>query len=227
MRAQLPAKLLWMVHKDLRRELRARQVAPRMLLLGCTVCFLLTYQAGLMPSQLQRISASLCWMTLGFIAVLILGPSIGREREQDCWSAMVSYPVAPQLVYLSKVIFNSLVFGMAQLVIVPLFAVMTDVHWWDHPAAFGLVLLLGNVSVTAAGTLLGAMSSEAEHGEGLLAVLLFPLLAPALLAAAEATRLLGVHDFAADWNRWIQLLATFAVVYLTAGWTLFEYVVEE
>jgi heme exporter protein B len=216
-----------MVQKDLLRELRSRQIAPRMLLLGCSVCFLLTYQAGVIPSQLQRLSASLCWMTLGFAAVLTLGPSFNSEREQGCWNALLSYPVPIHVIYLSKVAFNSLVFGVVQLVVVSLFAMMCDASWWDQPAALILVLVLGNLGVTSAGTLMGAMSSEIEHGEGMLAVLLFPLLAPVLLAASEATRLIGDDQTAGDWSRWVQLLAAFAVVYLTAGWVLFEYVVED
>jgi heme exporter protein B len=216
-----------MVQKDIQREWRSRQIAPRMLLLGCTTCFLLAYQAGVSAGLLERITAGLCWMTLGFIAVMTLGHSISREREEGCWSVLLAYPVPAHLVFLSKVVFNSLLFGLAQLVVVPLFAILSDANWGSQPGALTVVLVLGNLGVTSAGTLLGAVSSGVDRSEGLLAILLLPLLAPVLLAAAEATRLLGIATPSGEWSRWVQLLASFATVYMTVGWVLFEYVVED
>ncbi|MCA9217309.1 MAG: heme exporter protein CcmB [Planctomycetales bacterium] len=224
---RISAKFCWIVHKDLVREFRSRQIAPRMLLLGATLCLLLTQQAGRIPGQLQEMAASLCWMTLGFVAVLTLGPSVSRERDQGCWTALLSYPVPTHVVFLSKVAFNSVVFGAAQLLIVPLFVLMCDSRWCNQPGALALVLALGNIGITSAGTLMSVVSAEVDQGEGLLAVLFFPLLVPVLLAASEATRLLGDHQAAAEWSRWVQLLAAFSVVYLTVGWMLFEHMVED
>jgi hypothetical protein len=47
------------------------------------------------------------------------------------------------------------------------------------------------------------------------------------LGVAEATRLAIEHDFSADWWRWMQLLACFAVVFVTAGIVLFEFAIED
>jgi heme exporter protein B len=216
-----------MVQKDFQREWRSRQIAPRLLLLGCTVCFLFAYPSTVSAGLFERIAASLCWTTLGFIAVMTVGPSISRERDEGCWSRLIAYPVPVHLVFLSKVIFNGLLFGLAQLAVVPLFAILSDAAWGSQPGALTVVLVLSNLGITSAGTLLGTASSAVDRSEGLLAILLLPLLAPVLLAAAEATRMLGLETAAAEWNRWIQLLASFATVYLTAGCVLFEYVAED
>ena len=57
--------------------------------------------------------------------------------------------------------------------------------------------------------------------------MLLPLLIPVILAASEATRLVAEIHLESELWRWIQLLGAFAVVYLTAGWMLFEFVVED
>jgi hypothetical protein len=50
---------------------------------------------------------------------------------------------------------------------------------------------------------------------------------PLVLGAAEATRLAIEHDFGPNWWRWMQLLAAFAIVFVTAGTVLFEYAIED
>ena len=54
-----------------------------------------------------------------------------------------------------------------------------------------------------------------------------PLLLPVMLSASEATRLLGDQQAYEMWQRWILLLGTFAVVYVTLGWVLFAYLTED
>jgi len=58
-------------------------------------------------------------------------------------------------------------------------------------------------------------------------LLVLPLAIPVVLAAAEATRLLGEDGGQLSYWRWIQLLAGFAVIFVTAGTLLIQYVVEE
>ena len=227
-------KLWWIVQKDLVSECRARQAWPRMLLLGLIVAFLLSYQMKLPASQLPQISAGLCWVTICFAAVLTLGQSLACERDEGCWQALLLYPLAPETVYLAKVIVNCLILGALQLVVVPFFAVVSDAPWLSHPWRLLLVSLLGNLGVSSVGTLLSAMSAGLRQHQGLLTLLLLPLLIPVILAASEATRLIAASpdsiaaspDSAAYWQ-WIQLLVAFATVYVTTGWVLFACVIEE
>ena len=223
----MATKLWWIIQKDLICEYRARRAWPRMLLLGFVVAFLLSYQVALSPNQLQRVGASLCWLTICFAAVLTLGQSIALEREDGCWDALLLYPVSSQTVFVAKMIVNGLIVGTLQLVVVPFFAVVCDAPWLAHPGKLLLVAVLANLGVTSVGTLLGAMSAGMSQSQGLLALLLLPLLVPVILAAAEATRLLAENHVASTWWHWVQLLGAFAIVFVTAGWVLFEFVIED
>lgn len=217
---------LWLVQKDLRREFRSKHIVPRMLLLGMTLSFLLAYQSSRSGSSADT-AAGHCWMTLCVMAIVSLGSAVHQDHEHGCWNVLRLSPVPTPVLYLSKVAFNSLLFGFAQLVVVPLFVVFSDAPWHTHAWELSAVLLLGNLGVASIGTLLGAVSAATEQGDGLLSILLLPLLAPVMLASSEATRLLAENLLPVEWFRWLQLLGACAIVYLTAGCVLYDFVRED
>ena len=59
----------------------------------------------------------------------------------------------------------------------------------SHPWAMLLVALAGNVGIAAVGTLLSALAAGIRRNASLLVLLVLPLAAPVVIAAAEATRL--------------------------------------
>ncbi len=225
-KSRTPIKFWWIFRKDLVYEYRARQAWPRMLLLGIVVAFLLSYQMTLSPTELQSVSASLCWVTICFAAVLTIGQSIALEHEDGCWDALLLYPVSPETIYFAKLAVNGVILGMLQLVVLPFFAIVSDAPWLSHPWALLLVGLLANLGVSSVGTLLGAMSVGMGQSQAVVAFLLLPLLVPVMLAASEATRLVADTQTSAWWQ-WVQLLGAFAVVYVTVAWLLFAYVIED
>jgi heme exporter protein B len=89
------------------------------------------------------------------------------------------------------------------------------------------VAVLGNLGIAAVGTLLSAVANTGRQSSYLLPLLVLPTVIPLVLGAAEATRLAVDRDFGPNWWRWVQLLAAFAIVFITAGIVLFEYAVEE
>ena len=79
-----------------------------------------------------------------------------------------------------------------------------------------------NLATPPAGTLFGAMSVRTRARELVLSVVLFPLIAPALLSAVVGTRELlgGAPD--ADVLGWVRVLLAYDLVVLTLGCLLFE-----
>ena len=223
----MAAKLWWIIQKDMVSEYRARQAWPRMLLLGILVAFLISYQLVLPPSQQQRAAASLCWLTICLAAIFTLGQSIEKERDDGCWDALLLYPITPQSLYFAKLAVNAVNLAALQLVVIPFFALVCDTPWLEVPAKLFTVAVLGNLGITSVGTLLGAMSSGTRQSQGLLVLLLLPMLVPVLLGASEATRLIGQTHLSSTWWNWVQLLGAFTTVYVTAGWMLFVFVTED
>jgi heme exporter protein B len=220
-------KLYYMVAKDLLSECRALRTWPAMLLLGAVVALMFAMQMDLLPEKQRQIIGSLLWLTIFFAGTLALDRSFAAEREDGCWEGLFSYPVSATAVYLAKLIVNVIALAALESVLLPLFAVLTDVPLLAHPLPIIAVALLGNLGLAAVGTLLSAAANAGRQSSHLLTLLVLPAVAPLVLGAAEATRLAIEHDFGPAWWRWVQLLAAFAVVFVAAGTVLFDFVVEE
>ena len=219
-------KLWCIVQKDLVAEWRARQVWPRMLALGLAAGYLLSYQLSDSQMDLRLIAGSLCWLTVSVASMLALGQAVAVEHDEGCWDGLRQYPVGAATIYLAKLAVNVVALGALQCVVVPMFVLMSGAAL-PHAGGVLIVSALGNLGISAIGTLVGAMSSAVRQSQGLAAVLLLPLLVPLILAASKATTLVFVGQMGAEWWRWVQLLGAFAVIYVTAGLVLFEFVIEE
>jgi heme exporter protein B len=91
----------------------------------------------------------------------------------------------------------------------------------------GLAAALGNLGFASLGVLMSGLTAGLFQRGSLLALSLLPMMVPVILGAAEATRLSALGDLGDDWQRWVQLLAVFAVLYTTIGTLVFEFVIEE
>ena len=89
------------------------------------------------------------------------------------------------------------------------------------------VLGLGALGFAALATLLAAISGRARGGDLLLPLLAVPMFVPALIAGVRASAAtLGGAPLAAA-REWIGILVAFDVLFVTAGYLLFEHVVGE
>ncbi len=230
-------QLYWMVSKDLLSECRSLRVWPAMLLLGVVVALMFAMQTDLPPDGApghplvghgsRQIVGGLLWLTIFFAGTLALDRSFAAEREDGCWEGLLGYPVSPTCVYLAKLIVNVVALAALECVLIPLFVILTDVPLMAHPGPIIAVAVLGNLGLAAVGTLLSAVANTGRQSSYLLPLLVLPTVIPLVLGAAEATRLAVEHDFGPDWWRWVQMLAGFAIVFITAGIVLFEFAVEE
>ncbi len=220
-------KLCYMVAKDLLSECRALRTWPAMLLLGVVVAMMFAMQMDLPPEHQRQIAGSLLWLTVFFAGSLALDRSFAAEREDGCWEGLFCYPVSPTAVYLAKLTVNVVALAALECVLIPLFAMLTDVPLLAHPVPIIAIAVLGNLGLAAVGTLLSAVANAGRQSSYLLPLLVLPAVIPLVLGAAEATRLAVEHDFGPDWWHWMQLLASFAVVFVTAGTVLFEYAIED
>jgi ABC-type transport system involved in cytochrome c biogenesis permease component len=94
------------------------------------------------------------------------------------------------------------------------------------PAVAGLAAL-GDVGLVSAGTLLASMAFRTRAREAVLPALLLPVAFPWLLCGVRATTGVLEGDTWADLQTWVAVMAVFDVVFLTAGWLLFESAVED
>lgn len=219
--------LYWLIRKDLQREMRALHAWSSMLLLGLVLAFLVGSQLVLPPEQKAHVIGGLLWLAIFFAGSLACEHSLASERDAGCWQAFALYPVAPSLLFLSKVITTNIALALLELVLVPAFVVLSDVPLAPRPVPLLVVALLGNLGVAAIGTIVSGLTAGLKQRSGLAVLLLLPLVIPVILSAAEATRLLLSGPLDSQWWTWIRLLSVFAAVFTVVGALAFEYVLEE
>ncbi|MFO1095918.1 MAG: heme exporter protein CcmB [Planctomycetaceae bacterium] len=216
----------WLVHKDLQREWHAPRAWPGMLLLAVVLAALLEMQIDLPHDRHMQVIAGLFWLIAFFAGTLALDRSFSGEQEHGCWPALLMYPVPPGVIFLAKITVNFLSLCIVDAVLAIALVLFSGEPLFPRPVLFVVVLMLANVGFAAVGTVLGALTSGLQQRSGMLVLLLLPLISPVVLAAAEATRLILLTD-SAEWRRWGELLACFAVTFVCLGTLLFEFVIEE
>ena len=217
----------WLVVKDLVCEFRLCRAWPGMLLLGLVLVLLLAMQVDLQAEDKLKVISGLLWLDVFFAGTLVLDRSFTGEREDGCWEALLLYPVPPAVVYFAKVTVSVLALTILECVLVPAIVVFANVPILQRPWPLILVALLANLGYSSVGVLVSTLTARLSQTSSLLALLLLPFLTPVLLSAAEATRLLVAPTWDNQWLRWLQLLASFALLFTTLGMFVFDYAIED
>ena len=212
--------------KELRTEFRSRELLTTTVVFILVVVVLFSFTFDPSASESRRFGPGLLWLAFLFAASLMLQPCFLREQTNDTLSALRLSVDDPFAIFLAKLCANTLFLLFTELLMLPLFAVLYNVsilpalHW------LVLVLFLGSLGVSLAGTALSAISAQARMRELLLPLLLLPLLTPILVASTEVTVGLLDRNPYMQWKG-VGFLATFDLVFLTALWLFGEYLLEE
>ena len=214
--------LLW---KDLRAELRSRELISSMLVFAILVILIFNFALLLDRTAREDVAAGVLWVTTVFTGTLGLNRSLAQEKDRGSLDGMLLAPVDRSAIYFGKALGNLLFILIVQAVILPVFTVLFDVVM-VQPLVL-LVVVLGAIGYAGLGTLLASLAIHSRSRDAMLPILLFPVAVPLLIAAVRATS--GVLT-AAGWDQigpWINLLVVYDVIFVAVAFMLFEYVVEE
>jgi heme exporter protein B len=224
--------ILAIVRKDVRTELRSRQMVSSMFVFAVLVLLVFNFTLFLDEARALDLGPGILWVAFVFAAVLGLNRSFAIEGENHCLSGLMMAPAPRSSIYLGKLLSNVLFILAMEAFVLPLFVVLFNLSIWEVLTAaelltFLLVLALGTVGYAAVGTILAGVASNTTMRDVFLPVLLFPVSVPIVIGAAESTRLLfDENPDSTPWV-WIRVLVVFAVVFLVVSWLTFEYVIEE
>ncbi|HXC50865.1 MAG TPA: heme exporter protein CcmB [Candidatus Limnocylindrales bacterium] len=213
--------LLW---KDLVLEARSRETLPALFVLGLLVLVVFQFALALRPEDSARLGAGILWVAVVFAAVLALGRTFLIERENACIEGLLTSPLDRGTIFLAKLAVNVILLVAFETLLVPAFSLMYGVSLLASPVALVAVLLLGTVGLAAVGTLFALAALGTRAREMVLPLLVLPLQIPLLIAAVQATQLALGGAGAGALGMPGQLLVTFDIVVVTAGWMLFEFV---
>jgi heme exporter protein B len=218
--------ILW---KDLRIEWRTREMLSSLVVLGVLLVATLGFagQAGTVEASAGRLGGAL-WVSFLFAGMLGIQRSFLLEREDGGLSGLLVSPLDPARIYLAKLAGNVTVLACMQALLVPLGALFIGVPVaLARVPALALVLLLGNLGFAAVATVFAAVAVRTRAREVMLPVLVLPLLLPLVILAVRATGGVLGGGGLADVQAVVGYLVAFDVIYTSAGWMLFEFIVRE
>jgi heme exporter protein B len=224
--------VLAIVRKDVRTELRSRQMVSSMFVFAVLVLLVFNFTLFLDEARALDLGPGILWVAFVFAAVLGLNRSFAIEGENHCLSGLMMAPAPRSSIYLGKLLSNVLFILAMEAFVLPLFVVLFNLSLWEVLTAaelstFFLVLVLGTIGYAAVGTTLAGVASNTTMRDVFLPVLLFPVSVPIVIGAAESTRLLFDENPETTPWIWIRVLVVFAIVFLVLSWLTFEYVIEE
>ena len=212
--------------KELRLEFRTRELLTGTVIFVLVVIVLFSFAFDPTAADSRRYGPGLLWIAFLFAGSLMLHPSFAREQANQTLDALRMAPISAFAILLGKMLANFIFLAIAEVVLVPVFAVLYNVSLTGVAGRLALVLALGTLGLVITGTVFSAVSAHARMRELLLPLLLLPILAPLLIAAVEATASLFAEQPALD-RTWLTFLGGFDIVFLTASWLLCDFLLEE
>lgn len=212
--------------KDLTAERRTKANFNAVAFLGMLVLLLFGFALGPDTATVRGVAPGIFWLAVLFSGVLAFNRSYQLELEGGALESLLLYPGERWTIFAGKLLANLTFLLLVEVVIVPVAIVLYQLAVPAQWPLLLLVLFLGTVGFATLGTFYAAMASRSRAREVLLPLLLFPMLVPLLIAAAEASAALLEGDPMGNAGTWIRLLLAFDVVFLGSALLAFEHVIE-
>jgi len=219
-------KTVILVWKDLLIDLRRRDNIPSMLLFLTMNLLIFQFAIGEDTRIFMITLPGIIWVVFFFTGVLGLGKSFLQELESDCLGGLLSSPVERSVLFLGKMLANTLFLMITLLIFIPLVIILFGIELRSWYGLFSLVFF-GTVGLSSLGTLLSALTISVKGKELLLPVLIFPLMIPGLLCVVNLTDFLFFGENQEEAWSWWKLLIGFDVILFTVSLLGFEFVIED
>lgn len=213
-----------LVAKDLRIEARSRQTIGLVVVLGLLIIVVLGLGLGATNAAGFGATAVL-WVAYLFSGVLCFEKTMAVERHDGALAGLLMAPVDRGVIYLGKLVSNLVLMFAVAAVVTPAGILFFSFDLSANPGAFVLIMALSIVGFASVGTLFSAMISSTRLQGGLLAMMIFPVSLPLVIASTQLL-LHAFRDGEAPSAGGIGVLLAFDAIFLTASWMMFEWVLE-
>jgi heme exporter protein B len=210
--------------KDLLSELRNKEVMNAALSFTVVVLLIFSFAFENSDVDARQIAGGLLWIVYLFAGILILNRSFARESANDCIDALVTSPVSSGAIFIGKVVANSVLLLLLELISLPIFSVFYNVHWARSFDSLLLIFVLGTWALTSVGTIFSAVTVNNRLRELMLPLLVFPITVPALMACVQLTGVVLTGEPIGDSIVWLKLLIAFNIIFTLLGSVLIEVV---
>jgi heme exporter protein B len=211
--------------KDLRIEARSRVALNQVVPFGAVVLVLFAFALDPDRGLLPRVAPGLFWVAVLLAGLLATSRTFAVEAENGARDGLRLSGLDGAAVFAGKGLAVA-----AQLLVLEVILGLGVVVLYDLRLHHGLILvaasLVATVGLAAAGTVYGVLAAGLRVRETLFPLLVLPVVAPVMLGATRAWEAALAGSPSEAWP-WVQLLAVFAVIYVTMGWLAFGPLLEE
>ncbi len=220
------AILAW---KDLRVEFRTREIVYTMLFFAAMLVLLFSFAFSDGGQVIDEVAGGILWIAVTFSGTLGLGRAFEREREGDTMRGLLLSPADRGAIFLGKALGIALFMLLVEAVVVPLIAILFHAPVQTRPLELAGLLVLATIGFATVGSVFSAMLLRTRAREVLLAVILYPIIIPALIAGTRGTAAIwhaGAPDLPAAWF-WMKFLLVFDALFVAVALWAFESLVVE
>lgn len=216
------------LRKDLRLELRSGESTVALIALSLLILVVMVF--ALDPAGGVRdagTAAGALWVALIFAGVIGATRALLAERDNGCIRALVLSPIDRSTLFAAKLVAAFIFMAVAESAAVLLMVIFFNLDFDGRLLRLAPIIAMGALGFAALVTLLAAISGRIRAGDLLLPLLAVPMFVPALIAGVKAS---GAALTGADFSaivQWLKILAAFDVIFLAAGYLMFEHVVAE
>jgi heme exporter protein B len=168
-----------------------------------------------------KIQSILLWLVLFFSAMNGLSNIFIREEENGN-SLFLRINSKPEIIFISKLLFNISLFFFLQIIIVPLFIFFLRL---DVISAlpFAGIMLSGGLAISSTTTILAAITSKSGGKGSLFTIISFPVILPVIWIASDATaKILSDPEYSGMES--IIFLLAFSMPVTVLSYLLFNYI---
>ena len=205
--------------KDLRIESRTRHTLGLVLVLGILIISVLGFGfRKLDPETAQKATPAILWVAYLFSGVLCFEKTMATERQDGALAGLLLAPIDRGVIYAGKLVSNLLLMFAVAAVITPVGIVFFQFDLAAQGVGFIGIIAISMLGFAAIGTLFAGLMSSSRLQGGMLAMVIFPLVLPLVIASTKQVAEPGGSGLA--------ILLAFDAIFLTASWIVFELVLE-
>ncbi len=172
-------------------------------------------------------AAGALWVAMIFAGMLGATRALIGEWENGCIRGLLLSPAERAAIYWAKLLASFVFMALAEFAAMVLMVLFFNLDFGLRLLRLAPVLAMGALGFAALATLLAAIQVRLRAGDLLLPLLTVPVFVPALIAGVKASNaaLAGLPFDA--FAQWLKILAASDILFLAAGYLLFEHVISE
>jgi heme exporter protein B len=218
-------QILILAAKDLRIEGRTRHTLGLVLVLGILIISVLGFGIGSQPQIAAVGTPAILWVAYLFSGVLCFEKTMATERQDGALAGLLLAPLDRSAIYAGKLVSNLVLMLAVAAVITPVGILFFGFDLSAAPLGFAAIIGISMLGFAAIGTLFSALVSSTRLQGGLLAMVIFPLVLPLVIASTQQISTM-FHDGKPPGGTGLAVLIAFDAIFLSASWIVFEFVLE-